>query len=194
MKISLDQEEYIYEGVKNNDDKCIDLLCKTYFQSTTICIINEGGTKEDRLDIFQEAIMLFIQHVQSNKYDYYSGQMGGYIRTLVYGFWRNQQRRRKTIRLTEAHLAKMYYEGEDEIMNDLEREENKALCTKYVQLLSDKCKSIIMDRYRNILTDKEIAKKWIYSNANSLKQARRDCIKKLRKQILGKSGFSERKN
>jgi len=185
-KQEIDKEKEIYDGLKDHINNAVTNLYEQYYHSTTQIIINENGTEDDRRDLFQEAITTFIRKYNTGEFIYEPGRMGGYIRTLVIGYWRNQQRKIKAVRLTETHTDQLSYEGEEQILNNLEREEKKKQFTKLIKLLSEKCKAIILGRYRNEYSDKELAIQWNYADHKSLKQGRVHCLKKLKMQIFSK--------
>ena len=130
-------------------------------------VIENNGTKDDALDIFQEALVIFCQKVNDRNFTLTSKP-----ETFLYGIaknlWRNESRKKG---LPEFDLK------EEQSLN----ENQYATAESVFKKLSDSCKKILSDFYIKQLTMLEIAQLRSLRSEKIAKDRKYKCLAKARK-------------
>ncbi len=176
-------ETEIYAGLKSRQGWAVECLYLNYFYSATLPIYQHGGGMDDRRDIFQDAVLLFLKNIHTDSFEYQENKLGAYLRKIVHLKWRNAKRKNKLVQLEDTVADQLSFDGDKDILQIFEREEQRKQYVRLLLLLSDKCKDILMKRYREQATEKDLAKKWDFGSTKALQVARSRCIKNLKSKL-----------
>ena len=144
-----------------------------------ICI--NSGSKEEALDIFQDAlIILYRKALESNSETNFS--IDGFLINTCKLLWSNELRKKKVRTGDETGLDKI--EFEDEIQLQLEKENKFKTIENALQKLGEKCKTILELFYYKGLSMDSIAKKIGFKTVESAKAQKYKCLESARKLAL----------
>ena len=89
----------IITGVRNQDDKVLNWLYDSYFQSVRNHVLNNSGSDDDVSDVFQDAIIVLYNQITEDKLRLTS-DLKGYFFGIARNVWNSQLRKKqKTIEL-----------------------------------------------------------------------------------------------
>jgi RNA polymerase sigma factor (sigma-70 family) len=89
----------IIEGVKNQDDKILNLLYDTYFQTVKKHVLSNSGSEEDVSDVFQDTIIVLYNQITADEL-HLTTDLKGYFFGIARNVWSAQLRKKqKTIEL-----------------------------------------------------------------------------------------------
>lgn len=162
----------------NKKDKAFQLLYKIWPQFLGY-VKNQGGSKEQAEDIFQEAILIFYKKLADQSFQF-EGSLKTYIfNTAKYMWWRENKGEKEV-----EVIADFLGDESNELEEALEKEAKIQQAEKAVESLGDKCKQILEAFYYQGLKMVDIAKKFGYSNPKTAKNQKYKCLERARKQLL----------
>lgn len=155
---------------------CLYQNCKP---SITAWVVQHGGSAEDAEDIFQDGIVEFLLIMLR----------GGQITTTVCGFlfgiarniWLKKLRNRgrdDALRKTLESEPPGTEEGFQVADSKIVRQDT--IVQTCWQQLSERCRHILTDYYRDNLTFEQIAERYGYGSAHAARQTKLRCLKQLR--------------
>lgn len=175
-----DQE--ILEDIRNgNTSKSLDLLYE-HFPTIRSMIIQRGGSEEDALDIFQDALVLFVEKARDESFELTSA-----IKTYLFSVCKfklyDKNRSKKEISFGETP-----YDLEDSVKEDLAEHQKKearfAILRKVMHELGERCTNILQRYYYLRESMSEIAVALGYANVNTAKTQKYKCMERARKMAL----------
>ncbi|MFO7853161.1 MAG: RNA polymerase sigma factor [Bacteroidota bacterium] len=94
-------DKKLIEGIRKGDDKSVNYLYESFFDTIKSHVLKNTGTEDDAYDIFQDALMVLFKKVQLNHLDENTD-----IRAYVFGVSRNLwyehlRRKRKSVEMNE---------------------------------------------------------------------------------------------
>ena len=141
----------IITGVHNQDDKVLNWLYDSYFQSVRNHVLNNSGSDDDVSDVFQDAIIVLYNQITEDKLRLTS-DLKGYFFGIARNVWNSQLRKKqKTIEL-EFDLPDEE-ETEDQSDPTLER-----IISRVFQLLKPD-QQMVLNLFSDGLSYEEIAVK-----------------------------------
>lgn len=159
-------------------EKAFALLYKLWPQFLGF-IKNQGGSKEQAEDIFQEAILIFYKKLQEEKFQF-EGSLKTYLfNTAKYMWWR-ENKNKKEVEAVAGFLG----DASDEIEAALEKEAKIQKAEKVIESLGEKCKQILEAFFYQGLKMVEIAQKFGYGSPKTAKNQKYKCLERARKQLL----------
>ena len=185
LKAELNQIALL-EGLARNDKKAIETIYKENFNLIQALVINNNGSAEDAKDIFQEAMIVLYQKVQSGSFE-----LNCQIKTFVYSV----SRRLWLKRLIQQNRYSLQENAEDIIVVDEVMEEHEKRDSEFVIMekamgsLGEPCKSLLEAFYMQKKGMQEIAAVFGYTNAENAKTQKYKCLMRLKKLF-----FSQYKN
>jgi RNA polymerase sigma factor (sigma-70 family) len=179
-------EKLLLQGLAKNDKRAIETIYKENYNMIQALVINNNGTTEDAKDIFQEAMMVLYEKVQSGSFE-----LNCQIKTFVYSV----SRRIWLKRLMQQNRFTLS-DGQDEIVSvDSEMEDHEKrnadflIMEKAMGGLGEPCKSLLEAFYLQKKSMQEIAAGFGYTNSENAKNQKYKCLMRLRKLF-----FSQYKN
>ncbi|MEA1885686.1 MAG: RNA polymerase sigma factor [Bacteroidota bacterium] len=94
-------DKKLIEGIRKGDDKSVNYLYESFFDTIKSYVLKNTGTEDDAYDIFQDAMMVLFKKAQLNHLHENTD-----IRAYVFGISRNLwhehlRRNRKSVEITE---------------------------------------------------------------------------------------------
>jgi RNA polymerase sigma factor (sigma-70 family) len=179
-------ERLLLQGLARNDKKAIETIYKDNYNLVQALVINNSGTSEDAKDIFQEAMIVLYEKVQSGTFE-----LNCQIKTFVYSV----SRRLWLKRLMQQNRFIISDGQEEAIAIDGEMEEHEKRNTEFVMMeramsgLGEPCKSLLEAFYLQKKSMQEIAAGFGYTNSENAKNQKYKCLMRLKKLF-----FSQYKN
>jgi RNA polymerase sigma factor (sigma-70 family) len=176
----------LLQGLARNDRKAIEMIYKENFNLIQALVLNNNGSADDAKDIFQEAMIVLYQKVQTGHFE-----LNCQIKTFVYSVCRRLWLKR----LMQQSRYSLHENPEDLVVVDEEmvehekRDEDFVLMEKAMATLGEPCKSLLEAFYLQKKNMQEIAGSFGYTNAENAKTQKYKCLVRLKKLF-----FSQYKN
>ena len=177
MKAEFNQTALL-QGLARKDKKAVETIYKENFNLIQALILNNNGSVEDAKDIFQEAMIVLYQKVQSGSFE-----LNCQIKTFVYSVCRRLWLKR----LMQQNRYTLYENNEDIVLIDEEVEDHEkrnaefTLMEKAMNSLGEPCKSLLEAFYMEKKNMQEIAANFGYTNADNAKTQKYKCLMRLKK-------------
>lgn len=170
-------ERALLEMLKHQREKAFDKIYKDVFPGVSGYIRNNSGSKEDARDVFHEAIIILYEKVLDDNLTI-TTTVGGFIMGISRNLWRQKlaKKGRVTIEVTEDMLV----EAPMEILQ--EAGDSKSL-GNYLEMLGEKCSTLLISFYYNKSDMTTIAMEYNYSNAHTASVQKFKCLERLKKLI-----------
>jgi len=179
-------ENFLLQGLARNDRKAIETIYKENYNMIQALVINNNGTAEDAKDIFQEAMIVLYEKVQTGTFE-----LNCQIKTFIYSVGRRiwlkrlmQQNRFSLSDTDEESIA-----VDDEVEDHENRNAAFQTMEKSMGGLGEPCKSLLEAFYLQKKNMQEIAENFGYTNAENAKNQKYKCLLRLKKIF-----FSQYKN
>jgi RNA polymerase sigma factor (sigma-70 family) len=179
-------EKVLLRGLARNDKKAIETIYKDNYNLVQALVINNSGTADDAKDIFQEAMIVLYEKVQSGTFE-----LNCQIKTFVYSvsrrLWLKRLMHQNRFHLSDGH--------EESILVDEEMEEHEKRNTEFIMMekamngLGEPCKSLLEAFYLQKKSMQEISVSFGYTNSENAKNQKYKCLMRLKKLF-----FSQYKN
>jgi RNA polymerase sigma factor (sigma-70 family) len=176
----------LLQGLALNDTKAIETIYKENFNLVQALVVNNNGNTEDAKDVFQEAMIVLYQKVQSGSFE-----LNCQIKTFVYSVCRRLWLKR----LMQQNRYNFHENTEDIVLVDDEMEDHEKRNTEFAMMekamgsLGEPCKSLLEAFYMQKKNMQEIAAGFGYTNAENAKTQKYKCLMRLKKLF-----FSQYKN
>ena len=173
-------DQRILELIQNGkDSRALAKLYKNY-HAVKKYVNSTGGTDDDAEDIFQDALLMFINKVKEPDF-----QLSSTISTFVYGICKNLNKERIK---SKSKQKKEETEPEEDnqtkgIEEFLHEEDQFEAVDKALIKIDKKCMDILTMFYYQKLSMKVIAEKLDFSGTASAKTQKYKCLDKARKLI-----------
>ena len=177
MKAEQDQIALL-QGLARQDKKAIEAIYKENFNLIQALVLNNNGSTEDAKDIFQEAMIVLYQKVQSGSFE-----LNCQLKTFVYSICRLLWLKR----LMYQNRYSLYENHNDFVLvdDDVEDHEQKnaafGMMEKAMNNLGEPCKSLLEAFYLQKKGMQEIAASFGYTNADNAKTQKYKCLMRLKK-------------
>jgi RNA polymerase sigma factor (sigma-70 family) len=179
-------EKHLLQGLARNDKKAVEAIYKENYNLIQALVVNNNGTVDDAKDIFQEAMIVLFEKVQSGTFE-----LNCQIRTFIYSvcrrLWLKRLMQQNRLSITDGQ--------EDLVAVDDEMEEHDKRNAEFVMMekamsgLGEPCKSLLEAFYMQKRSMTEIAASFGYTNAENAKNQKYKCLMRLKKLF-----FSQYKN
>ena len=174
-----DTETLLLKGLAKNDRKAIEAIYRENYNMVQALVLKNSGNIDDAKDIFQEAMIVLYERVQSEAFE-----LNCQIKTYIYSV----SKRLWLKRLVHQNRFLIADEAEQEIVNvEEEVEEHEKQHTEFVMMeramgsLGEPCKSLLEAFYMQKRTMQEIASNFGYTNAENAKNQKYKCLMRLKK-------------
>ncbi len=87
-------DKKLLEGIKKGDEKSVNYLYNSFFETIKSFILSNTGTEDDAYDIFQDALMVLFKKIRQNNISE-STDVKGFIFSVSKNLWYEQLRRKK---------------------------------------------------------------------------------------------------
>lgn len=185
MKAEYNQNALL-QGLAKQDRKAIETIYKENFNLIQSLVLNNNGSTEDAKDIFQEAMIVLYQKVQSGNFEL-ACQLKTFVYSVCRRLWLKRLMQQNRYTLFENHSEVVLVDEEVE-----DHEQKDAAFTnmeKAMNNLGEPCKSLLEAFYLQKKGMQEIAASFGYTNADNAKTQKYKCLLRLKKLF-----FSQHKN
>lgn len=163
-------------------DDTIKGIYRNYFDSLSLYVMNNSGSRQDAEDIFQEVLVAFIDLVQKDKF---RGEST--VKTFLYSLnrhtWLNELKRRGRALAREEKYEKEQDRTEQDTNHFIADREGKAEVIRLVGELGETCRKILLLFYYENYSMKEILEATEYENEQVVRNKKYKCLKQLEKNI-----------
>lgn len=174
-----DNETILLRGLARNDRKAIETIYRENYNMVQAFVLKNSGNIEDAKDIFQEAMIVLFERVQSEAF-----ALNCQIKTYIYSV----SRRLWLKRLVHQNRFLNTDEPDGEIVAvEEEVEEHEKQHTEFLMMeramgnLGEPCKSLLEAFYMQKRSMQEIASNFGYTNAENAKNQKYKCLMRLKK-------------
>lgn len=180
----METDKIIHQLRNGNEERAFVKLYRLYPQIERHILVN-SGSKNEAEDIFQEALIVLFNKVQTLK-ENPAINIEGFLVNTAKLLWNNEIRKKKVRQHSgDEKLATLEYE--DDILACIEKEKKFREIELIIQKLGKKCREILeMFYFRNFSMDK-IAKAFGYKAVQSAKAKKYKCMEHARKMALART-------
>jgi RNA polymerase sigma factor (sigma-70 family) len=174
------ENEKIIKGIIDGDQNIFNDLYEFEFPKVVELVIQNSGTIDMAKDIFQDALVIFIEKVYAKKLDL-TCTVSTYLYSICRFLWMDQLRqnkREKPISDNSTYLiADITIAGFDN-SPDIYEKVNTA-----IESLGNPCKQLLESYYYKNLSWDEIATNLGYANSSSARNQKYKCLERIRKTV-----------
>ncbi|ANI88153.1 RNA polymerase subunit sigma-70 [Arachidicoccus ginsenosidimutans] len=173
-------EQQLLDGLAKGDRQAIEVIYENNFNTILSLIINNNGSYDDAKDIFQEALVILYEKVQTGNF-----QLSSRIKTYLYAVSR------------KLWLKKLQLQGRYYISSDVDLEEHIfttedaddarqkdadfSIMENALNKLGEPCKSLLEAFYIQKKGMSELAEMFGYTNTDNAKTQKYKCLMRLKK-------------
>jgi len=179
-KLKREEDNRIINGILSSDQKVFNRLYEYQFPKIVRFIISNSGNLENAKDVFQDALVLFIEKVYRKELDL-KCSVSTYLYSICRYLWLEQLRKdKKNISLYDSYSS---------IQSDITFIGNNTApdifdnVTTAIETLGDPCKQLLECYYYQQLSWDEIASSLGYSNAASARNQKYKCLERIRSSV-----------
>ncbi len=153
-----------------------------YFPVVKKLVLNNGGSKEDAEDVYQEALIILLRKVQAADF-VLTSSLNTYLYSICRFLWSDWlKKKNKGIEVELENYQPAFNESELETLSKTESQ-NK-LAEKAFQQLGEKCRQLLLLFYFKKLAMKDIALQLKFSSEKVAKNQKYRCIEKAKEKLL----------
>jgi len=179
-------EQLLLKGLALNDKKAVETIYKDNYNMVQALIISNNGNVDDAKDIFQEAMIVLYEKVQSGSFEL-NCQINTFVYSVSRRLWLKRLMQQNRYTLSEDGLDTVQIE--DELEEHEKRNADFARMEKAMSGLGEPCKSLLEAYYLQKKSMQEIAAEFGYTNPDNAKNQKYKCLMRLKKLF-----FSQYKN
>jgi len=176
-----EENKRVIDGILSGNQKIFNDLYEYEFSKVVNLIIRHSGNVENAKDIFQDAIIILIEKVYSNKLDL-TCSIKTYLYSICKYLWMDQVRQNKRvmqmIKLFDKEYItndiSIYFHSTPGIFENVNSEINK---------LGDPCQQLLECYYYKQMSWEEIAIKLGYASAASARNQKYKCLERIRSKV-----------
>ena len=185
------QEDYrddqeILKGIAEGSAAELEYLYANYYPMVYQLIAKNNGDEDDAKDVFQEAVIVLYDKVQTGDF-VLSSKLGTFIYSVCRRLWLKRLNKSDRLSLnvnTQEHEELIGVE--DDLAEYYQKEDQFLLMEQSLHLLGEPCQTIISDFYLHDLSMQEICEKFGYTNADNAKNQKYKCLQRLKKLFFNK--------
>lgn len=173
----------VIESIKSGNESALETVYKKYRQEFVAWAIKSYAcTNEQAVDAYQSSIMVFYENIMKGKLT----ELSSSVKTYLFAVGKNkvmEQKRsaQKMVVGIDAHES--YLKGQT-TEDDDRQEEMLQVVEMGLGELGDPCHAILRNYYYHKQSMEEIATAMDYKNAETVKNLKYKCIKRLRKIVM----------
>jgi len=173
-------DEELVDSIKRGKDinPPIHFLYRQHSEAISSFIASRGGSTQDGEDIFQEAVVAFINIIQNDKYRG-EASVRTFLISISKNIWFNEIKKRQST----GNREKIYELGretiEEDISHHLTNLETKKHFRELLDRLGESCKKLLMLYYYESMSMKELVEHLPYENEQVVRNKKYKCLKQL---------------
>ena len=172
-------EQALLKGLANDDSRSIEIIYKNNFNIIQSYIINNNGSYDDAMDIFQEAMIALYEKAQSESF-VLTCKINTYVYSICRRLWlkRLQQYGKYSNQIDSLEDTVTV---EEDLETHLKRNAEFTIMDRALNSLGEPCKSLLEGFYIKDLDMQTLAKDFGYTNADNAKNQKYKCLMRLKK-------------
>lgn len=182
----MNDQRIIEEILMGNNEGALDTLY-THFPSIQHMVVTHGGDQEEAYDLFQDALMIFIEKVRTGSFELTSS-----IKTYLYSICKyrlyDKNRKHKRLNYTENVPDVNQDSAEEDLSLLAEIEKKFEVVDQVLANLGEKCVEILKRFYHHRESMDHIANALGYANVNTVKTQKYKCLERAKKMAFGMIG------
>lgn len=179
-------QEIVLEIQNGNTSKPLDLLYK-HFPSIQHMITTSGGDAEEAYDIFQDALMVLIEKINTGTFE-----LTASLKTYLYSVCKyklyDKNRKHKALSYTDSVPENTDTEDHEDAGFMYELEKKFEVIDQVLANLGEKCVDILRRFYHQRESMTIIAESLGYNNVNTAKTQKYKCLERAKKMAYGFMG------
>ena len=179
-------EKVLLEGLAASDKRAVEQIYKENYNLVQALVVNNNGTADDAKDIFQEALIVLFEKVQSGSFEL-NCQLRTYIYSVSRRLWLKRLMLQNRLHITDVSEEMVVVD--DSMEEHEKRNAEFSIMEKAMGGLGEPCKSLLEAYYLQKKNMQEIAASFGYTNAENAKNQKYKCLMRLKKLF-----FSQYKN
>lgn len=178
-------DQQILEGLRQEQQfgRCVRQIYQKCYEMVESFILENSGTPQDAEDIFQEAILVFVQLAENDRL---SGTAS--IRTVMYSISRNMWL--DTLRKNSRYMVKEKFSAhevplQEDSSEQMARQEKQEAIMEVFEQLGEPCKSLLLAYYYEGANFTELLHRFEgrFKNEQVIRNRKSKCLKSLKKQL-----------
>lgn len=173
-------QDDIIEKIKNGGQAELGLVYETYREEFLHWVTREFNcSTDDSQDLYQLAILVFYDNIKRGKLEHLVSS----VKTYLFGVGKNlvMESRRKAKRNTPLDQERWLNEYVMEETDDAPTDQMITIARKALTRLGEPCRTLIESFYYGKKSMEEITQQLNYKNAETAKNQKCKCMKRLRK-------------
>jgi RNA polymerase sigma factor (sigma-70 family) len=184
----ISNDQRILAGIFSNDlNAIIHQLYKQYSGMVIAYIITNQGSQQDGEDVFQEALIAFVNLVKSGKFRGEASLQTTFV-SIARNIWLNEQKKRKSLD-TRGKLYENARQQEADPSSLLLQREVSQQFLDLMSRLGESCRELLTLVYYENLSFKDILEKLHYENEQVIRNKKYKCMKELTDMIKDNPGL-----
>lgn len=177
-------DEEIISAISSSSsiDAAVRHIYERHYHAVSEYVRQNGGSWQDGEDIFQEAIVTFIELVRQGKFRGDSS-VGTFLYAVNRNIWLNEIRKRGR----QESYHKKFGLAQDETVEGVDllisKREARLQVMKMIDQLGEACKTILIAFYYEKLAIADILKKLNYQNEQVVRNKKAKCMKMLEEKL-----------
>jgi RNA polymerase sigma factor (sigma-70 family) len=170
----------LIEAISNDMDlnRAIQFIYRQHAEAISSFIRHYGGSEQDADDIFQEAVVAFIDVVRKGKFRMESN-VRTFLASIAKNCWFNEVKKRERA----GHRNKLFEMGrspnEPDVAEHINELERKKQLRDLVDSLGESCRTILLLFYYENRSMKEIVQHLPYENEQVVRNKKYKCLQQL---------------
>lgn len=174
----------VIEGIRLGDTRILTCFYASHYRTTEKLILNNNGNKADAEDIFQDAIMVLYVNLQDPEFQL-KCRPETYVFAVARYKWLKRLGRDKMRIFQELPEIELVAIEEVELIDfEMEYSKKDQLTRQVLLELGNPCKAILESYYFMKKSMETIAKEFAYKDADSAKNQKYKCLKRLQQIVL----------
>lgn len=167
----------LISAIESGDtNKVMAVLYKEEYPNIEKYIVRNSGTRKDALDVFKEAVIALITHIQLKKFNP-EFEIGSFLYAVAYNRWKNRMANTSTA--IEELPEKYNGINEIESLQNIYTEESRNFISAIFSNIESNCREMLGLSSFILSPQKDLAELSGYENEDSLKNHVYKCKKQL---------------
>jgi RNA polymerase sigma factor (sigma-70 family) len=172
-------EKALLKGLATNDKKAVETIYKENFNTIQSLIINNNGSSDDAKDVFQEAIIVLYEKVQTEGFELHC-QIKTFLYSVSRRLWLKRLQQQSRYSSPGDNMEAVVDVDEDLSVHE-QKDLELDMMEKAIGNLGEPCKSLIEAYYLQKKSMQEIASDFGYTNSDNAKTQKYKCLVRLKK-------------
>ncbi len=185
---NFDDEKELLKGLASHDPSAIEEIYRKNFGAIQAYIIKNSGFADDARDVFQEAIVVLFENVQSDSFEL-TCSIKTYLYSVSRRLWLKKVQKEKRLYASSMDVLEDTVSVEEDLEKHEKRDEEMMIMDHALKKIGEPCKSLLEAFYIQKKSMPEIADSFGYTNADNAKTQKYKCMMRLKKIF-----FSQYKN